>query len=84
MGGKSHHPTRAHFTRKHDPQPVQSTRREREALLSTMLRQHKITRMNQSEIWEGIKQQHRGDPPAPVCWQFMADRRTGAATRSVA
>jgi hypothetical protein len=49
-----------------------------------MLRQHKITRMNQSEIWEGIKQQHRGDPPAPVCWQFMADRSTGAATRSVA
>jgi len=83
MGGKSHHKTRAHADRKPDPsKPIQPTRREREALqerarleLEAQLREHKIERQTQGEIFEALKQKHQGDVPVYAIWGHLADRR---------
>ena len=43
--------------------------------LDTLLQAAKIERMTQAGILEGLRKKHCGDIPAPVIWNFMADRR---------
>lgn len=60
------------------PVPAPLAREAAPTVMAAILQEMKIERATQAEIYEALRERHRGDPPAWVIWDFMGDRRISA------
>ena len=74
MSNRSWKAKRARNKPKPDPATLTRARRIQDAIIADI----KIERTVQAQTWEALVRKHRGDVPARVIWNHLADRRESA------